>query len=199
LSVNQMITVLPFPPRAVLDPRANRDDAVRCIVARLLSEVDAREEKEFGGYAVGAVSAHDISLKAAAHLSGLYFWIWSARTDLLEGFIRAGGIGHYRGGSLHIEKWIRGNWEKQVLCGSGQTTSCLRTLAKRFAMKTNKPVSALDSKYHVGQTILETLLHMRSSAIASSDTHQSRFRKPVCTEKQIGNIGGEVRREPAVK
>jgi hypothetical protein len=34
----EMTTVLPFPPRAVLDPRANRDEVVRCIVVRLLSE-----------------------------------------------------------------------------------------------------------------------------------------------------------------
>jgi hypothetical protein len=56
-------------------------------------------------------------------------------------------------------------------------------------MSTNRPVSALDSKCHVGQTILETMLHTRSWQIASSDAHRFRFRKPVCTGNQIGNSG----------
>jgi hypothetical protein len=112
--VNQLITVLPFPPRAVLDPRANRDEAVRCIVARLLSELDAQEDREIRGYAIGAVWAHNIGLEATPASPGLYFWIYSAQIEVLEGFIRAGCAGEYRGGTLHIEKWIRGNWEKQI-------------------------------------------------------------------------------------
>ena len=87
----EMTSVFPFPPRAALDPRANRDEVVRCIVARLLSEVDAQEDKKIRAYAVGTVSAQDISLKTSPHLSGLCFWIWSARTEVLKGFIRAGG------------------------------------------------------------------------------------------------------------
>jgi hypothetical protein len=96
----------------VLDPLASRDDAVRCIVARLLSAVDAKGQ--YPGYAVGTVSAHNISLKSAASIPGLYFLIWSGQVLVLEGFIRAQGIGRYGGGVLLIEKWIRGNWEKQI-------------------------------------------------------------------------------------